>query len=162
MLLRLIMCLRNDILLDEKTKNTTPFWRTLKTIFSSKPKSKGTNTTFKINVQKISNKEAIAIGLSQIFSIIATTLLQNLHPLKDFVWNKSNVPTQTTQKYSFRQATPSENCICLIKLRRKKTHLIDELPPNLLKDISNEISKPLAIIINKSLLLGIVPDLWKI
>ena len=36
------------------------------------------------------------------------------------------------------------------------------LPPNLLKDGSNEISKPIAFIINKSLSLGIVPDLWKI
>ena len=48
------------------------------------------------------------------------------------------------------------------KLRRKKAHGIDELPPNLLKDAANEISKPLAFIINKSLSSGIVPDLWKI
>ena len=45
---------------------------------------------------------------------------------------------------------------------RKKAHGIDELPPNLLKDVANEISKPLAFIINKSLSSGIVPDLWKI
>ena len=48
------------------------------------------------------------------------------------------------------------------KLRRKKAHGIDKLPQNLLKDVANEISKPLAFIINKSLLSGIVPDLWKI
>ena len=48
------------------------------------------------------------------------------------------------------------------KLRRKKAHGIDQLPPNLLKDVPNEISKPLAFIIKKSLLLGIVPDLWKV
>ena len=48
------------------------------------------------------------------------------------------------------------------KLRRKKAHGSDELPPNLLKDVVNEISKPLAFIINKSLSSGLVPDLWKI
>ena len=48
------------------------------------------------------------------------------------------------------------------KLRRKKAHGIDELPPNLLKDVANEISKPLAFNINKSLSSSIVPDLWKI
>ena len=48
------------------------------------------------------------------------------------------------------------------KLRRKKAHGIDELPPNLLKDVANESSKPLAFNINKSLSSGIVPDLWKI
>ena len=37
-----------------------------------------------------------------------------------------------------------------------------KLPPNLLKNVANEISKPLAFIINKSLSSGIVPDLWKI
>ena len=48
------------------------------------------------------------------------------------------------------------------KLRRKKAHGIDELPPNLLKDVASKISKPLAFIINKYLSSGIVPDLWKI
>ena len=67
-----------------------------------------------------------------------------------------------TQKFLFRSVTPSEICKCLKKLRRKKAHGIDQLPPNLLKDVPNEISKPLAFIIKKSLLLGIVPDLWKV
>ena len=58
--------------------------------------------------------------------------------------------------------TPSESCKCLRKLRRKKAHGIDELPPNLLKDVANKISKLLAFIINKYLSSGIVPDLWKI
>ena len=48
------------------------------------------------------------------------------------------------------------------KLRRKKAHGIDKLPPNLLKDVANKISKLLAFIINKPLSSGIVPDLWKI
>ena len=43
-----------------------------------------------------------------------------------------------------------------------KAHGIDELPPNLLKDVATEIPKPLAFIINKSLLWGIVLDLWRI
>ena len=48
------------------------------------------------------------------------------------------------------------------KLRRKKAHGIDELPPNLLKDVASKISKPLAFIINKYLSSDTVPDLWKI
>ena len=48
------------------------------------------------------------------------------------------------------------------KLRRKKAHGTDEHPPNLLKDVANKIPKPMAFIINKSLSLGIVPDLCKI
>ena len=45
------------------------------------------------------------------------------------------------------------------KLRRKKAHRIDKLPPNLLKEVANEISKPMAFIINKPLSSGIVPKL---
>ena len=48
------------------------------------------------------------------------------------------------------------------KFRRKRANRIDELSPNLFKDVVNKISKPLAFIFNKSVLTGIVPDLWKI
>ena len=153
----------NKNLLHENIKNPTSFWRTLKNIFPTKPKSKLTSTTFKVNEEEISNKETISNGFGQFFSNIAITLLQTLHPIKDFVWNKpKNLPIRTTQKFSFHSVTLSEICKCLRKLRRKKAHGIDELPPNLLKDVANEISKPLAFIINKSLSSGIVPDLWKI
>ena len=73
-----------------------------------------------------------------------------------------NLPIQIIQKLSFHSVTPSEICKCLRKLRRKTAHGIDELAPNLLKDVANEISKPLTFIINKSLSSGIVPDLRKI
>ena len=65
----------NKNLLDENTKNTTSFWGTLKSIFRTKPKSKLTSTTFKINEGEISTKETTANGLGQFFSSIATKLL---------------------------------------------------------------------------------------
>ena len=65
----------NKNLLDENTKNATSFWRTLKSIFLTKPKSKLTSTTFKVSEEEISNKETIANGFDQFFSSIATTLL---------------------------------------------------------------------------------------
>ena len=66
------------------------------------------------------------------------------------------------QPKNFLTVTPSEICKCFRKLWHKKAHRIDELPPNLLKNVANEISKPLAFIINKSLSSGIIPDLWEI
>ena len=62
-------------LLDENTKNATSFWRTLNSISLTKPKSKLTSETFKVNEEEISNKETIANGFSQFFSSISTTLL---------------------------------------------------------------------------------------
>ena len=72
----------NKNLLDENTKNATSFWRTLKSTFPTKPKSKRTSQTFKVNEEEISNKETIAIGFGQFFSSIAIALLQTLHPIK--------------------------------------------------------------------------------
>ena len=104
-------------LLDENTKNTTSFWRTLKSIFPTTPKLKLTSTTFKVNEEEISNKETISNGFGQFFSSIAITLLQTLHPIKDFVWNKpKNLPIGSTQKFSFHSVTPSEIYKCLRKL----------------------------------------------
>ena len=47
----------NKNLLDQNTKNATSFWRTLKSIFPTKPKSKLTSTTFKVNKDEITNKK---------------------------------------------------------------------------------------------------------
>ena len=55
----------NKNLLHECAKSATSFWRTLKSIFPTKPKSKLTSTTFKVNEEEISNKEAIANGFGQ-------------------------------------------------------------------------------------------------
>ena len=45
----------NKNLLNENTKNATSFWRTLKSIFPTKPKLKLTSTAFKVNEEEISN-----------------------------------------------------------------------------------------------------------
>ena len=71
----------NKNVLDENTKNATSFWRTPKSIFPTKPKSKLTSTAFKVNKADISNKETIANGFRQFFSSVAITLLQTLHPI---------------------------------------------------------------------------------
>ena len=47
-------------------------------------------------------------------------------------------------------------------MANKNSSGIDELSNKLLRSIKNEISKPLAIIINQSLQTGIFPDLLKI
>ena len=93
----------NKNLLDEKAKNATSFWRTLKSIFPNKPKLKLIRTTFKVNEEERSNKETIA---NQFFSSIATTLLQTLHPIKDFDLDEPKyLPIQATPKFSFRLVT---------------------------------------------------------
>ena len=67
-------------MLGKKNKNFSSFWWTLKSI-PTKPKSKLSSTTFKVNKEVISNKERIPRGFGGFFSSIATTLL-NLYTLQ--------------------------------------------------------------------------------
>ena len=76
--------------------------------------------------------------------------------------NRRTYRQEQPKNFRFAWSHHQKSVKCLKKLRRKKAHGIDELPPNLLKDVANKILKPMAFIINKSLLSGIVPDLWKI
>ena len=153
----------NKNMLRENINNPTSFWKSLKKVFPSKPKTKHTCSTFKFDENEISDKQTIANEFGRFFSNIATKLLHILHPVKNFIWNKAiKIPIRTTQRFSFRSVTPSEIFRCLRKLQRNKSSGIDELPPNLLKDAAEEISKPLAFIINKSLSTGTIPTLWKI
>ena len=152
----------NKNTLRENINNPTSFWKSLKRIFPSKPKTKHTSSTFRVNEKEISDKQTIANEFGRFFSSIATKLLHVLHPVKDFIWNETiKIPLRTTQRFSFRSVTTSEILRYLKKLQRNKSSGIDELPPNLLKDTAYEISKPLAFIINKSLSTGTIPSLWK-
>ena len=73
-------------------KKGTSFWRTLKSILPSKPKSELTSTTFKVNEEVISNNETIANGFGQFFSSIATTPYKGLRMEKTGELTKANNP----------------------------------------------------------------------
>lgn len=69
---------------------------------------------------------------------------------------------RTTQRFSFKSVSPSETFKHLKNLQRNKSSGIDDLPPNLLKDVADEIAKPSSsFIINKSLSTTTIPSLWK-
>ena len=72
----------NKNLLDENTKNTTLFWRTLKSIFPTKPKSKLISTTFKVNEEKISNKRNHRQWIWSIFLQYSNNTNSNSTPYK--------------------------------------------------------------------------------
>ena len=56
-------------LLDENTKNTTSFSRTLKSIFPTKPKSKLPSTTLKVNKKKYRKKKPSPTDLVNFSSV---------------------------------------------------------------------------------------------
>ena len=71
-----------------------------------------------------------------------------------------NNPTE--HHFNFNTITESETLSIINKLKIKKSSGKDEISNNLLKSITDEIAKPLTIIINQSLKTGIFPDALKI
>ena len=68
----------------------------------------------------------------------------------------------TAHRFQFDLISECDIVAIINQLASKNSSGIDELSNKLLKSIKNEISKPLALIINQSLQTGIFPDLLKI
>ena len=65
-------------------------------------------------------------------------------------------------QFSLNQITESDVHTIIHNLKNKKSSGNDDISNILLKSIKNEISKPLSVIINQTLLTGIYPDALKI
>ena len=72
-----------------------------------------------------------------------------------------SIRRKTDQTFKFKYVSKIFVEKQLRELKRHKATGIDELPANLLKDCSSEISYPLSFIINLSLRTGVIPSEWK-
>ena len=103
-----------------------------------------------------------AQSFSDYFSSIVGKLKSKSLPLRDSVWHFCRrKPLRTKCIFKFSCITSGYVLKHLNRLKRNKATDIDQLPPNIMKDCSEEISGPLASIINLSLNTHTVPTLWK-
>ena len=68
----------------------------------------------------------------------------------------------TDHRFKFQQVSTKEVVSIINKLKNKTSSCKDEISNKLLKSIKGEISEPLTVIINQSLLTGIFPEKLKI
>ena len=83
-------------------------------------------------------------------------------PLTEITWRAK--PTKVSfirQQFSFKTVSDEEVLKHLKKLNRKSAMGLDEIPPLFLKDTTYVISKPLAHIINCSVMSEVVPNDFK-
>ena len=117
--------------------------------------------TFVIEGQKETNKQSIANGFCKYFSNIGKTCADSIPKARN------------TPNYYMKGAPNPKSCFLyptdhveIVKIMRtfqpKKSTGDDGISMALLKHISEECSLPLAILVNKSLVQGIVPDCMKL
>ena len=83
--------------------------------------------------------------------------------LKDFVWSTPvQIHPKTYSTFRFKEVLVSDVFKHLKKLSRNKATGYDDLPPGLLKDSAQYISRPLTHVINSSLATSVIPEDFKI
>jgi len=139
-------------MLNENRLNARSFWRTIKSIFPTKSKA-----------SNFGHSKCTARSFGDFFATAVSKLKKSCFLLTDLVWR---TPTfyhlRTNSIFRFQYVSVIFVQKELKALRRNKAAGIDNLPPGLLKDSAEEISQPLAHIINLSLSTTTIPTRWKV
>ena len=142
-------------LLNENRLNPKIFWKAIKEIFPLKRKTTPPSTP------SISPTER-ASKFASYFSKVILSLKKSSFKLKNLVWKTPSILRQRTNlPFRFTYVSVVFVRKQLKALKRKKATGLDLLPSALLKDSADEISKPVAHIINLSLNSASVPTTWK-
>ena len=127
-----------DILNEEEKVSPKTFWKTIKSIFPTK------STKHSVPDKALTRAQRF----SDYFSSIVGKLKSKSLPLRDSVWYFCRRrPLRTKCIFKFSYITSGYVLKHLNRLKQNKATGIDQLPPNMLKDCSKEISGPLASII---------------
>lgn len=148
-------------LLSENSRNPKKFWSTIKDIFPSQPLN-CTGRSFQINGEVITDNKCIANAFGSFFSSIIHKLKEQCLPLVNFAWRyRKSSCARNSLTFNFNPVTEQHVEKKLKQLKRSKAAGIDNIPPGILKDCSSVVRKPLAHIINMSLITGEIPQEWK-
>ena len=115
---------------------------------------------FKINNEKISNKQAIADNFNLFFSTIGPKLADKLDGQGKPSFT-SYLSEPIPHHFNFNEITEKDSIKIITKAANKSSCGFDGISMKMIKNISDSISKPLTMIINQSLLSGVVPSNMK-
>ena len=149
-------------MLNESSNDPRRFWRTLKQIFPVKETVTNAKSFF-INGVLESKPARIASIFCKFFTNMAVKVKATSIRLKDFVWSTPvQIHSKTYSTFRFKEVLVSDVFKHLKKLSRNKATGYDDLPPGLLKDSAQYISRPLTHVINSSLTTSVIPEDFKI
>ena len=137
--------------LTEDLKSNTspkPFWNYVK----SKRKGSSDLVSLKVNDELLNDDISIANSMNYYFSSVFTIEDQANFPDFDYV---------TNQKLCNIYCSPAEVAKMLNNLNIYKSPRPDGIPPRILKECSQVLSSPLALLLNTSFSLGQLQTMWK-
>ena len=133
-------------------------WRTINDTLNSKSNKSKFPTKFIVNNKTITDHKEIADQFNIFFSNIGSTLSEAIKLDDSTLAFTDYLINLTDHRFNFSKITERETLNIISNLKSKNSSGKDEISNKLLKSIKYEISKPLTIIINKSLETGIFPD----
>ena len=119
-------------------------------------------SAFTLGSRTITDSREIANEFNTFFANVGAISSTNVDTFSDNNRHNDYLNSPTTHRFQFDLISECDIVAIINQLASKNSSGIDELSNKLLKSIKNEISKPLALIINQSLQTGIFPDLLKI
>ncbi len=146
-------------LLEDEKNNMRNTWKIINSIIRKKTKT--SNEKFVLDNKDITCPIEIATQFNKYFANIGPKLASSIqHNGKDFSFYLNENHTAST--FFFKPTDEEEICTLIAKLGNGKSAGHDDIKSDVVKQVSKEISIPLAMIFNLSLSTGIVPDDLKI
>ena len=136
-------------------------WGTIDETLNRKQKSTEYPAEFFYNNRTIRDSKDIANSFNEYFSSIGPSLSENIDVSGQDKSYNGYLTNPVNSQFSFTPVSENEILKIIKSLKNKKSYGIDGISNVLLKSISNEIIKPLTLIISQSLETGIFPNAFK-
>ena len=133
-------------------------WKTIDETLNRRRNKSKFPSEFVINNRSIADHKEIADQFNIFFSNIGSTLSDSIKIDANTLDFTDYLNNPTEHRFNFNTITESETLSIINKLKSKNSSGKDEISNKLLKSIKDEIAKPLTIIINQSLRIGIFLD----
>ena len=118
---------------------------------------------FVIDNHQTTNESEIANGFYLFFHTAVKNLKANSANLKDLVWSlPKKLPINTAHRFNFHYVSVLEVTRMLKEVNSKRSAGPDQIPAHLIKDCANELTPPVAHLINVILETSIIPNDFKI
>ena len=137
-------------------------WSTINDTLNRNANKSELPNEFIIDNVKITNSQDIASKFNDFFASIGQNLSSKININDNSLQFTDYLNRPTEKRFSFQPITEKEIMSIIGNLKNKNSSGKDEISNKLLKSIKHEISKPLSVIINQSLVTGIYPDALKI
>ena len=117
---------------------------------------------FIVDDKPVTSHTEIANHFNNFFSNIGTKLSQSIANNNNTTSYSDYLDTPIQTQFNFRTVDEDEIISIITNLKNKNSSGHDEMSNKLLKSIKHEISKPLTVIINQTIVTGIFPNALKV